>query len=252
MHGRIVRLILLAACLSVPLQASRAAGQQPQIVGPAASAVYQMVALQVQGAPDGSQFAWACAQQGATLIDFSGETKVVFQAQTTGSYDVILFAAVLGTGNKFTLYTVHHTVTVGTTPGPNPPTPIPPTPIPPTPPSPVVPVLPDGKYGLAKAVYGWAMAVDPTARPLAKGMAANFSTIAAQIAAGTIKTPNDAATATKALNTATLGSFQPLWSTVSKNLETQMNAIGKAGQFATMTDLQTAWQEIAAGLQAVQ
>ena len=90
-------------------------------------------------------------------------------------------------------------------PVPTPPAPIPPLPFPPNPSPAPAPPLPAGKYGMAKVAYDAAMKVAPQHRPLAGDIRDNFEAVAAGIAAGSYRTPEDATKELTARNRLTLG-----------------------------------------------
>lgn len=123
-----------------------------------------------------------------------------------------------------------------TTEGPAPP---PPGPQPPTP-------QPD-RYGLS-AVAKAALA-KVTDRSLQAALAANFSSTASAVAAGGLRSVDDARKAIQVANRATLGSSEGLWRPWLLDVGRAVDALEDGGQIATVKDYGVALAEIAKGLQ---
>lgn len=137
-------------------------------------------------------------------------------------------------------------------PGPNPPTPVPPGPTPnPT------PDLPDGKYGLAKSVYSLVSSHAPAASRTqgAKALAESMQGIAAAIAAGTKKDPQEILRDTTASNRSALtnaGISPESWQPVFVKLQDILFGLYETEGLNSVGDYQAAWNEIADGLNAIQ
>lgn len=136
---------------------------------------------------------------------------------------------------------------------PTPPTPTPPGPGPaPTP----APDLPDGKFGLAKTVYSLVNEAAPADTRVAgaHAMATAMRGIASSIAAGVLKKPEDVlktTTNSNRLAMTNVGVDYNTWNAYSSKLETVLFDLYETEKLNTLEDYQTAWNEIATGLEAV-
>jgi hypothetical protein len=123
----------------------------------------------------------------------------------------------------------------------------------PVPPGPGPEPQPDPLSGLAKDARDWASVVSVANRPLAKPLADAFEAIAAQIAAGTLATPETVQAASKLANRAALGDAgATAWMPWFEKLQVFLAAETKAGRMANVADIRTKWLDIAKGLRAVQ
>lgn len=152
---------------------------------------------------------------------------------------------ITGIGQRSVLLTTTITVNGNPNPGPAPgPGPSP------------GPVIPDGKYGLAKIVYQLAMDTVPPG-PRAKGAPAlsnSFNGIAASVAAGTLTDPRSLLTQTKTANQTALanaGVSSNDWDNFFVGLQKTIFPLHSSGKLNTVQDFAEAWREIAAGLEKV-
>lgn len=106
--------------------------------------------------------------------------------------------------------------------------------------------------GLAKEVHDLAVAnVAPERRVDSPGLAANYTAIAAQIAAGTLKTGEDVQRAAKEANQKTLGDKAAAWQTFFAALAGRFQTLEAESKLATPDQIRAAMLEVAAGLGAV-
>jgi hypothetical protein len=134
-------------------------------------------------------------------------------------------------------------------PGPNP-SPNPPSPSP-------GPDFPPGRFGLAEKAFNWSAKVnlppDQKAQS-AQALAASFSTVASQIAAGTLTNPVKILQETKNSNgTALKGVNIPnsAWEAWGNEFQKYTFDLYKTSKLKSPTDFADAWREIAAGLSQV-
>jgi hypothetical protein len=155
---------------------------------------------------------------------------------------------ITGIGQRSVLLTTTITVNGSPSPGPGPPSPGPN-------PGPT-PVIPDGKYGLARIVYQLAMDTVPPG-PRAKGAPVlynSFNGIAASVAAGTLTDPRSLLTQTKTANQTALanaGVSAGDWDNFFVALQRVIFPLHSSGKLNTVQDFAEAWREIAAGLEKV-
>lgn len=145
---------------------------------------------------------------------------------------------------------------------PEPPVPPPgPTPPPgpgPAPPPVPGPVFPDGKYQLSARSYKWAteqvqLAGEDKGKS-AQALATSFNSIAAAIAAGTLRDAKTILSATKQNNqTALTQSGVPVqaWDGFGQSLQKYAFQLYQGGQLKTPEDFAQAWREVANGLEKV-
>ncbi len=123
--------------------------------------------------------------------------------------------------------------------------PVPPPP-PPDPPSPLT--------GLSKLVYDWALTETPQAKRVvyASALSRSYDGMAAKIAAGAVKTPQDIIDQTTAANRAAIGEAgRTAWLPFFQQLRVHCNTASKAGLLVTPEHHAAAWRQIAKGLEAV-
>ncbi|NDF13054.1 MAG: hypothetical protein EB060_09625 [Proteobacteria bacterium] len=118
----------------------------------------------------------------------------------------------------------------------------------PKPPAP----LPDGKYGLAGDVSRWVAATVPTlARSKAQPLAKSFRSISSAIAAGGLRDAESILKETLTANQLVLSDQRAAWVEWGKKLEERLTALDAHGKLAQPSDYQTAWDEIATGLESI-
>lgn len=134
--------------------------------------------------------------------------------------------------------------------GPSPPGPgpVPPPPVPPTPPAP----LPDGKYGLANAALTWVVTFVPAEhREKSKPLADQFRAVASMIAAGALKEAQPILTEIRTRNNQVLGGSVEAWKPWGKQLSTMLERLDNEKKLIPPEDYRIAFEEVAAGLEAV-
>lgn len=128
------------------------------------------------------------------------------------------------------------------------------------------PVLPDSPLGLTKLAAAWISAVtitnSTTKKADAKALARSFRGIASTIASGVdynlpdgnnikLDDPGKIIRATKNGNNAAIAATIPQWKPWFINLNGKLDELKAAGKLATVADYTAAWNELAAGLEAV-
>lgn len=132
-------------------------------------------------------------------------------------------------------------------PGPNPPGPNPPGPLP-------GPDFPPGRFGLAEKAYNWSAKVNlPPEQKVqsAQALAASFSSVASQIAAGTLTNPVKILQETKNSNGTALKSVNipnAAWDAWGAEFQKYAFELYKSSKLKAPGDFADAWREIAAGL----
>lgn len=122
-------------------------------------------------------------------------------------------------------------------------------PVPPTPPTPPTPPL----SALAAQTRDWAMAlVPPTAALKCELVAQSFSAVSSQMAAGTLTDPAKIIAATRDANQTAVGELRDSWLPFFEAVRKYLNAELAAGRLATLEQHQAVWNDLAAGLRAVQ
>lgn len=212
----------------------------PRIDGPTSAEPGDLVVLSAEQAK-GDAFAWGViGLDHGRWLEVEQGTKLIFATGKQGRYTFFLFAGSMIDG-QITLRSISHEVTIGTAPPPPGPGPDPdPDPQP----------LPDGKYKLAAAARDWASAVASPARAKAVALSGSFDSVAAMVAAGTLKDMEGAIEQLRIANNAALGSDRPAWDSFFKSVETRFNELWDAGQISSVEDLAVAWREVATGLRA--
>ena len=220
------------------------AGQSPEavITGPTGGLPGDIIILDASGS-SADFFHWNVFPKLAggrqTIAPFPGGSHAVL-ATVPGQYTVVL---TVGTAEG--LDQIEYVVNIG---GDVPPAPIPPDP------EPDAPVLPAGRFRLAPDSYKWASEVDSSERGRAAKLAAGFRAVAAQIAAGALRTAADIHAAQSRKNREALGDTADIggeWRGWLESLAVVLKRFGDAGKLSTPADYQTAWTEIATGLEAV-
>ncbi len=150
---------------------------------------------------------------------------------------------------------------IGSNPTPVPPgpvPPIPPVPVPPVPPVPDVdPVFPDGKFKLAVFSYDTAKnkVTSPMRKKEAEALSSSFNSVASAIAAGTIKTLEDALKICTESNTKALAAISPdsagRWNTFATILQEKMYKLYSERGIRNVQDLREAFVEISQGLSKI-
>jgi len=223
----------LATCLSLAVAALLAAlgmtlpearlrqGLAVKIEAPASIAPGELAVLTVAG--DASLLAWQVVPATPNFLAIDGGRRAVFTSPEAGSWTFVLAAS---DGQELVQTT--HAVTVS---GPSPPGPIP----------------PPGPDSLAQRVRGWrARVTSATAAAEAERLAYSFESIAAQIAAGALKTPEAVIQATMIGNQGALGPAIDAWRPFFESLRAELNRREEAGPL----DYAALWREIAGGLRS--
>lgn len=210
------------------------------ILGPTGGVPGDILVLDAS-ASNGDFFAWQVTPElpegRTTILPLEGGRKCLV-CSVPGTYT--LFLAV---GNAKGISLLKHVVAVRGT-GPSPPDPQPP-------PRPD-PDLPEGRYGLAKVVYELAVQhVPQQSRSAAQPLAQNYRGVAAQIAAGTLSGAAAILKATTEQNRDAVGEHRDAWQAFFRALAVPLQEHSNAGRLRTNEDFQTAWGEIAIGLEAV-
>lgn len=119
-------------------------------------------------------------------------------------------------------------------------------------PNPPAPVLPDGKYKLAKFSYDNSLQkVDASIRKAdSLALATSFNGIASKIASGSFTSLEDILKETQTSNRTALKDNTNKWENFFIELQKNLYTLYKGKQMATMEDFATAWKEIATGLEA--
>jgi hypothetical protein len=224
------------------------------ISGPDRANQGDLVVLDATASQNALGFAWVLVDSDKSFLPVDDGKRVVFATGTSGRFTFVLVAAGADGQGKPLVSLARHAVVVGDapTPGPNPP----PGPGPPTPPGPQPgpPPLPPGRFNLATQSRDWASLVqlDAAARKSsASALAGSFDAMAAKIAAGPIKTIQEAIDQTRQSNQAALGAYAPAWMPWAARWNQAMAALHESGQVKTLADCADAWRETAIGLRAV-
>lgn len=125
-------------------------------------------------------------------------------------------------------------------PGPMPP---PPNPNPPAP----DPVLPDGRYKLARAAYEWTNQVPAAQRSEAAAVASHFSAVASAIGAGALADFDSSIAELRRR----MQAHKAGWAEWSKLYSARIGELYDAGELASVADFAAALEEIAVGLREV-
>lgn len=213
-------------------------GIDVKIDGPTTAAPGDLVVLRLV-APGATNYKWVLANSSKTFLPVDGGVNVVF---ASGEHKEFIFVG--SASDATSLGSVVHRLAIGEPepePLPNPPGPTPP----PTP-------LPDGKFKLAAFAFTEAGKVTSANRPAAaKNLANSFRGIASAIAAGALSKPEEILAKTLTGNQTALGGDRAAWSAFGVSLSTELERLHAAGTLRVPADYQTAWDEIATGLEAV-
>ncbi|HEV2174577.1 MAG TPA: hypothetical protein VGR71_13465, partial [Nitrospira sp.] len=202
-------------------------------------------------ASNADAFVWMLAGGSTKQFAVSKDgTMIYFAAKNPGQY--IFHAALaknMASGKPPALTMVEKVVVVhAVTPPPGP------TPTPGPSPAPSPTPLPAGKFDLANFTRTTVFSNVPSEkRGACVAFAGNYSSVAAQIQSGSIKTLADAIAKLKTLNQGSSGADKDFWATnVFAPLSTKLNAMTSAGTLKTsaLADWQEAFVEIGAGFAA--
>ncbi|MFH0982013.1 MAG: hypothetical protein V2A79_10780 [Planctomycetota bacterium] len=214
------------------------------IKGPDAVSPGDLLILEAQ-APAGCRCAWL-VYPARSALPVDGGQRLVFASGQPGSYLFVL-AVASPTGE---VAIAQKTVAVGAVPGP--PGPSPPAPTPPVPPAPGPAPIPLTELGEAVRSWATSLVVGAGREIEARAMADVYAGVAAQIAAGTLGTPEKIAAETKAgIDGVTIAAPRVAqWRMFYQRLRERLNYEEAAGKM-TPAGIQARWLEIAAGLRAV-
>lgn len=219
-----------------------------KVTGPDSKPVGYTCLFQVEGLPSEKPqvdlLVVPADGQFLSLYDANGSPVGVFSSDKEGRYTCVLTYVVDGKmGHAF------HTVTIGATPPPIPPTPVPPTPVPPTP----DPVIPDGRLGYTKMAYTEALKIPAANRVKAVALADNFESVASTIAAGAVKTVDEANALMVTKNRAALTDAErPIWLPFFTSWQAKTDALLKEGALKpTVVDYQSIYESTGQGLRRV-
>ncbi|MFH0982008.1 MAG: hypothetical protein V2A79_10755 [Planctomycetota bacterium] len=212
------------------------------IKGPDAVSPGDLLILEAQ-APAGCRCAWI-VYPARSALPVDGGQRLVFASGQPGSYLFVL--AVASPDGQVAI--AQRVVAVGVAPPPSPPAPQPPAPPLPVPPAP--PPL----TGLSQAVYDKAVStvIGLGRGTEARAMADVYDSTAAQIAAGTLTSPEKVAAATKTgIDAVTMADTRvPQWRAFYQWLRVELNKAEAAGEM-DLAGIKTRWLAIAAGLREV-
>lgn len=226
----------------------------PITVSPARPAAGDIIELDASTLdPKAKFFAWTVTPRladGRKTIAANGPRG--YLCSVPGTYHVVL---AVGDAASVRILEQEIVVAVGPTPTPTPgpqPTPTPPGPGPgphPTP-APGPAPLPDGRFQLAAFVAAEAGRLPAEAKARAPELARAFRGLAAAIVAGGLSAWQIPGETSKAFDAA-VGPQKTAWANVSKNVQTKLRELQKAGKLTALADLAAAYSEIATGLESV-
>lgn len=123
----------------------------------------------------------------------------------------------------------------------------------PTPPSPGPAPQPDPLSGLAVLARDWVSGVGDYAERKSDlaALVKSFQAVASQIAAGTLKTPEEIVKATSEANANALAGRRDKWLPWAQKLRDYLNAESVSGRLKSADQYRSAWIEISKGLEAV-
>jgi hypothetical protein len=202
------------------------------IEGPKTVKVGQLARFDVAKS-SGKTFKWQILPESTDLEVYDDGRKVVFATGTAGEYTFIVACA---NDNDVDVKVQKLTVTAdGNAPAP---------PGPPTPPSPVA--------GLKGKVIEWSdLVTSPNKKTEAGKLADSFSSVKAQIMAGTLDSAEAIIEETKNSNRAALEASLPMWVPFMEQLQREMRTQAEAGVLVTPAQHAQMWGEIADGLSVV-
>ena len=236
-----VLLMMLGSAAADPPATTTAKSSFPlmtaEMNGPDNIAAGKSAIIKVDRTLAGNEFDWQVQPSGVNWISGENrqETFVILLDLDPGRYFI-----------SFTSYDkkshATHVVEVDHSSPPDP------APVPPIPPGPAP--LPDGKYKLAAQSRDWVSTVAAEHRQAATPLGNSFRGIAAAIAAGTLTKPADILAQTRSSNNAALGTSIEAWKRWGQQLQAVLERLDHDGTLRTPDDYKTAWEEIAAGLEA--
>lgn len=244
-----LRRLLFAACW-LTVASAQATPPSARIIGPATALPGDLVVLDASSS-DAMGFAWVLADSNKTFLPVDDGQRLVFATGSTGRYTFVLVAANADESGKPAVALAKHVVTIGADPGPGPnPDPNPPGPEPPDPP------LPPGRFDLARQARDWTASVTLAAserRHTAALVADGFEAIAAAIAAGTVRTAEDALAQLRAAHQAALSAPQyEAWRAGwNPSFRAAMTRLDDLNQLPALADVADAFREISQGLRGV-
>jgi hypothetical protein len=216
------------------------------IDGPKNVPIGGLCIVTVQGLKADDSLSWAAVPeiQVADLIDRRGQPVLLVPTNKIGTYHLVL--AFLDSG-KVTQKV--HSVKVGE---PDPP-PTPPEPEPGPEPEPQPEPIPDGKLGFSRMAYTEAMKVHSASRGKAKNLAENFESTASAIAAGAVRSVDEANALMVSKNRAVLSDAErPAWLSFFTAWQQKADAALKDGSLKqTVSDYQAIYEATSQGLRRV-
>lgn len=244
----IVRVVVVVMCTWGTMSQAMAAPPRAIMTGPTGGVPGDILVLDAsESAAD--FYAWSVSPQlpgGRPTILVLEEGRKCLVASVPGVYHVFLACS-----NAEGIDQAQWTLTIGDEPNP---TPVPPAPNPPTPtpPVPAPDTVPDGVFRIAKLAFDLAQLVDSTNRVgQAHALADAAEAVAASIAAGTLKKPQEILRAILAANNAALGTAMLAWTPWGTSIGLKLQELYKAGRLAQTGDWAVCLREIAIGLRAV-
>jgi hypothetical protein len=225
-HGKLLAsaIVLVAAVLAglgvfLPESPSKEPRQAltVSVEGPATIAPGELAVLSAVG--DAPRLAWRAIPATPHFLAIDGGRRAVFTSPQPGDWTFVLAAA-----DAEDLVQTTHVLHVTGAPGPPPP-----------------------PASLASLVRTWRQRVaSPAVSAEAERLALSFESVAAQIAAGTIKTSEAVIQATASANQAALGTSREAWRPFFESLRVELNRREESGPL----DYPVLWREIAGGLRS--
>jgi hypothetical protein len=167
------------------------------------------------------RLAWRAIPPTPNFLAIDGGRRAVFTSPKSGDWTIVLAA-----GNAEELVLSTHLLHVEGSPGPTP---------------------PPGPTSLTALVRGWkAKVASASAAAEAERLALSFESVAAQIAAGALSTPEAVIQATSSANQVALGASREAWASFFESLRHELNRREEAGPL----DYAALWREIAGGLRS--
>lgn len=252
---RMILALVASLCLA---QALPAGDPKPFIEGPSTAIAGQLVTLDASKSEDVLHYKWREISPnipGRRVIEVDSDQKKVRIATYPGRY---LIELLVGNADGVDAIT-HELIVSGDCPPdpkppvpPGPPTPDPqPTPVPPNP-SPVDPVFPPGEFSVSADVYKWATAVSSPGRIAeAQACAVAGDSLAAQIAAGTLRGEQQILNGIGSVFTSATSANAAAWSGFRKLLSDRVKEIYLGGKLRSPTDWAALIREVSLGLKAV-
>lgn len=230
-----------------------AAGEpKPFIDGPKSAIAGQLVTLDASKSEDCIHYKWKVISPtdvpGRRILELDSDGTKCRIATYPGKYTIQLLVA-----NAEGIEGIFHELIVTDEchpePGPQPPQPVPPGPQPPTP---VDPVFPSGQFGISTDAYKWAMGVNSPARASeAQACGSAGDTLAAQIAAGTVKGDQQILNAIGTLFNNSTSANAAAWVSFRSQLSARVKELWAAGKIKSPTDWSALVREVSLALKAV-